>query len=66
MANLLDFKDIDWPDLQIHLELFRRKRSLKCLHDAVDYLKCIAIFHELRAGYSEVEKLVRLLLISPA
>jgi hypothetical protein len=53
MANLLENKDI-----------FRRKRSLKCLSDAVDYLKCMP--PELRAEYSEVEKLVRLLLVSPA
>jgi hypothetical protein len=55
MANLLENKDI-----------FTRKRSLKCLGDAVDHLKCMP--PELRAEYTEEvrKKLVRLLLVSPA
>ena len=31
--------DIDWPNLQIQLELFRRRRSINCVSDAVDILK---------------------------
>jgi hypothetical protein len=48
----------------MQLELFRRKRSIKCVSDAVDILKGMS--PELRGEYSEVEKLVGLLLVSPA
>jgi hypothetical protein len=63
-VDLSVYDDIDWPDLQIQLELFRRKRSIKCVSDAVDILKGMSL--ELRGEYSEVKKLVRLLLVSPA
>ena len=51
-------------DFQIQVELFRSKRSVKSLSDAVGILQGMA--PELRGEYSEVEKLVRLLLVSPA
>jgi hypothetical protein len=54
-VDLSAYDDIDWPDLQIQLELFRRKRSIKCMSDAVDILKGMS--PELRGEYSEVEKL---------
>ena len=63
-ADLSVYEEIDWAHLQIQLELFRRKRSVKSVGDAVRILKCMA--PELRGEYSEVEKLVRLLLVSPA
>lgn len=63
-AELSAYEDIDWADLQIQLELFRRKRSVKNLSDAIDILRGMA--PELRGEYCEVEKLVRLLLVSPA
>jgi hypothetical protein len=62
--DLLEYKDVEWPDLQIQLELFKRKRPITSLSDAVSALKCMP--PELRAEYSEVEKLVCLLLVSPA
>ncbi len=58
------YEEIDWAHLQIQLKLFRKKRSVKSVDDAVRILKCMA--PELRGEYSEVEKLVRLLLVSPA
>lgn len=64
VGDLSVYEEIDWPDLNIQLELFRRKRSVKCLNDAVVILKGMS--PELRGEYSEVEKLVRLLLVSPA
>ncbi len=45
-------------------KLFRRKCSVKCLNDAVIILKGMS--PELRGEYTEVENLVRLLLVSPA
>ena len=60
--DLLEYKDVEWPDLQIQLELFKRKRPITSLSDAVSALKCMP--PELRAEYSEVEKLVCLLLVS--
>lgn len=62
--NLSVYEEIDWADLQVQIELFRRKRSVKSLSDAVGILKSMA--PELRGEYNEVEKLVRLLLVSPA
>lgn len=62
--DLSVYKEIDWPDLNMQLELFRRKRSVKCLNDAVIILKGMS--PELRGEYTEVENLVRLLLVSPA
>ena len=62
--NLLVYEEIDWADLEVQIELFRRKRSVKSLSDAVGILKSMAL--ELRGEYNEVEKLVRLLLVSPA
>jgi hypothetical protein len=44
------------------LQLFRRKRSIKCMSDAVDILKGMS--PELSGDMEE--KLVRLLLVSPA
>jgi hypothetical protein len=58
------YDDIDSPDLQIQLELFRTKRSINCVSDAGDILKGMS--PELRGEYSKVVKLVRLLLVSPA
>ena len=43
---------------------FQEKRPITSLSDAVSALKCMP--PELRAEYSEVEKLVCLLLVSPA
>ena len=63
-ADLAGYEEIDWAYLQIQLELFRRKRSVKSVSDAVCILRAMA--PELRGEYSEVEKLVRLLLVSPA
>lgn len=63
-TDLSVYDEIDWADLKIQLQLFRRKRSVRNLSDAVDILKGMA--PELRGEYSEVEKLVRLLLVSPA
>ena len=62
--NLSVYEEIDWADLQVQIELFRRKRSVKSLSDAVGILKGMA--PELRGEYNEVEKLVRLLLVAPA
>jgi hypothetical protein len=64
LAVDLSVYDFDWPDLQIQLELFRRKRSIKCLSDTVDILKGMS--PKLRGEYSDVEKLVCLLFVSPA
>jgi len=50
--------------LQVQIELFRRKRSVKSLRDAVGILKGMA--PQLRGEYKKVEKLVRLLLVTPA
>ena len=58
------YEEINGADLQIQLELFRRKRSVKTVSDAVSIMK--AMPPELRGEYCEVEKLVRLLLVSPA
>lgn len=58
------YEEIGWADLQVQIELFRRKRSVKSLSDAVGILKGMA--PELRGEYNEVEKLVRLLLVAPA
>jgi hypothetical protein len=63
-VDLSVYADMGWPDLQVQLELFRRKRSIKCMSDAVDILKNMST--ELRGEYREVEKLVRFLLVSPA
>ncbi len=63
-ADVSVYKELNWPDLKIQLECFRRRRSVKSLSDAVGILKGMS--PELRGEYSEVEKLVRLLLVSPA
>jgi hypothetical protein len=63
-VDLLVYDEIDWPDLQIQLQVSRRKRSIKCVSYAVDTLEGMS--PELRGEYSEVEKLVRLLLVSAA
>jgi hypothetical protein len=62
--DLLGYEEIDWEDFQIQIGHFHRKRSIKCLSDAVSILAGMP--PELRGEYSEVEKLVRLLLVSPA
>jgi len=62
--NLSAYEEIDWADLRIQVELFRRRRSIKSLSDAVCIMKGMA--PELRGEYNEVEKLIRLLLVSPA
>ena len=62
--NLSVYEEISWANLQVQIELFRRKRSVKSLSDAVGILKGMA--PELRGEYNEVEKLVRLLLVAPA
>ena len=62
--NLSVYEKIDWADLQVQIELFRRKRSVKSLRDAVGILKGMA--PQLRGEYKKVEKLVRLLLVAPA
>ena len=64
-TDLSVYQEINWADFQIQVELFRRKRSVKSLSDAVGILKGMEPV-ELRGEYSEVEKLVRLLLVSPA
>ena len=38
-VDLSVYEYIDWPNLQIQLELFRRRRSINCVSDAVDILK---------------------------
>ena len=63
-TNLSMYKEIKWADLEIHIELFRRKRPIKSLVEAVAILKDMV--PELRGDYNEVNKLVRLLLVSPA
>jgi len=63
-ADLSVYDEIDLTDLQMQVDLFRRKRSVKSLSDAVDILTCMT--PELRGEYTEVEKVVRLLLVSPA
>ena len=63
-ADLSVYQEINWADFQIQVELFRSKRSVKSLSNAVGILQGMA--PELRGEYSEVEKLVRLLLVSPA
>jgi hypothetical protein len=62
--DLLGYEEIDWEGFQIQIGRFHRKRSIKCLSDAVSILAGMP--PELRGEYSEVEKLVRLLLVSPA
>ena len=37
-VDLSVYEYVDWP-LQIKLELFRRRRSINCVSDAVDILK---------------------------
>ena len=51
-VDLPVYEDIYWPDLQIQLELFRRRRSIKCVSDAVDILKGMS--PELSGVYCEV------------
>ena len=63
-TDLSVYQEINWADFQFQVELFRKKRSVKSLSDAVGILK--GMEPELRGEYSEVEKLVRLLLVSPA
>ena len=58
------YEEIDWVDLQVQIELFGRKRSVKSLSDAVGILKSMAL--ELHGEYNEVEKLIHLLLVSSA
>ena len=63
-TDLLMYKEIDWANLEIQIEIFRRKRPIKSLVEAVAILKDMA--PELRGECNEVEKLERLLLVSPA
>jgi hypothetical protein len=63
-ADMSLYDEIDWTNLPIQLELFRQKRAIKSVGDAVCVLKTMS--PELRGEYSEVELLVRLLLVSPA
>ena len=63
-VGIRTYEEIDWADLQVQIELFRRKRSVKSLRDAVGILKGMA--PQLRGEYKKVEKLVRLLLVAPA
>lgn len=63
-ADLAVYKEMKWTDLQTQIGLFRSKRSVKSLSDAVGILR--GMTPELRGEYDEVETLVRLLLVSPA
>jgi hypothetical protein len=62
-VDLSVYDDIDWPDLQIKFELFSEKTFSRMI-DAADILTGMS--PELRGEYNEVEKLVRLLLVSHA
>jgi len=61
---LSPYTELDVNDLKLQLQLFRRKRPT----NSVDEVACAlrAMLPETRGEYSEVEKLVRILIVCPA
>ncbi len=61
---LSQYTELQVSDLQPQLQNFRRKRPVKSVEETVAILRKMT--PEVRGEYSEVEMLVRLLLVSPA
>jgi hAT family C-terminal dimerisation region len=61
---LAAYHEIDSEVLQLQIRLFRRKRDIVSLRQAASILR--EMVPEVRGEFDEVEKLVRLLLVSPA
>ena len=61
---LASYTELDVSDLKLQLQLFGRKRPTKSVDETACALR--ALVPETRSEYSEVEKLVCLLLVCPA
>ena len=62
--HVMAYPEIDANDLQLQLPLFLRKRPIRSVGQATSILR--DMLPEVRGEFSEVEALVRLLLVSPA
>jgi hypothetical protein len=61
---LAAYSEINTEDLHLQMQLFRRKRTVKSVGEAADILR--KMVPEVRGEFEEVEKLLRLLIVSPA
>src|SRR6218665_1707237 len=61
---LSSYKELCISDLQLQMPLFRRKRPVKTVIEAASIIR--EMVPEVRGEFSEIEKLVRLLLVCPA
>ena len=61
---LSPYKELCISDLQLQMPLFRRKRPVKTVGEAASIMR--EMVPEVRGEFSEIEKLVRLLLVCPA
>ena len=61
---LAAYSEINTEDLHLQMQLFRRKRTVKSVGENADILR--KMVPEVRGEFEEVEKLLRLLIVSPA
>lgn len=62
-AQLQAYSEIDGTDFALQLAMFRRRHAIHTVSDAAEILRNMST--DMRQMFSEVEKLVRLLMVCP-